>query len=32
MVRADFERSLDGLLDNLMALGKMVEATVIKSD
>ena len=31
MVRADFDRSLSELLDNLMALGKMVEAAIIKS-
>jgi phosphate transport system protein len=31
MVRADFDRSLNDLLDNLMALGKMVEVAVIKS-
>ena len=31
MVRADFDRSLNELLDNLMALGKMVEAAIIKS-
>ena len=31
MVRADFDRSLNDLLDNLMALGKMVEAAIIKS-
>ena len=31
MVRADFDRSLNELLDNLMALGKMVETAIIKS-
>ena len=31
MVRADFDRSLNDLLDNLMALGKMVEVAIIKS-
>jgi len=31
MVRADFDRSLNDLLDNLMALGKLVEAAIIKS-
>ena len=31
MVRADFDRSLNELLDNLMALGKMVEAAINKS-
>ncbi|PKB79289.1 MAG: phosphate transport system regulatory protein PhoU [SAR202 cluster bacterium Io17-Chloro-G9] len=31
MLRADFDRSLSELLDNLMALGKMVEGAIIKS-
>ena len=31
MVRADFDRSLNELLDHLMALGKMVETAIIKS-
>ena len=31
MVRADFDRSLNDLLDNLMGLGKMVEAAIVKS-
>ena len=31
MVRADFDRSLNELLDNLMALGKIVEEAIIKS-